>query len=81
MTQILKKSWIAIALFIILACCMVTVKKPHVDKAKSERTIIVDRLVNTLVCEAPGFMTKGEKGKNGSSRFRELWAMRSFTIG
>lgn len=50
MIQLLKKSWAALAFLIVLGSCLVTVKNSAPNKIKSENTIVVDRLVNTLVC-------------------------------
>ncbi|MBS0655471.1 MAG: hypothetical protein JSR46_06830 [Verrucomicrobia bacterium] len=50
MTLSLKKTWIVIVLAAIVASFVLTIKKPSADKTQSKNVIIVDRLVNTLIC-------------------------------
>jgi hypothetical protein len=50
MTLTLKKSWIVLVLAAIVVSFVLAIKKPCADKTQSKNVIIVDRLVNTLIC-------------------------------
>lgn len=53
MSYFVKKSWIALTMIAAAFSVAYVCDKRPVDKTKQQKQIVLDRLVNELVCQAP----------------------------